>query len=121
MGITIENQWNAMQPGVGDHIKPECDYYDAVSNSAQTSRTSPFNGASGVGFGTLANRPSICTTNASEQGGGVGYWATDTSTLYRCASANTWVLHYQPYVYPHPLVQSQSLAARVYVPLARRS
>src|SRR5262249_1410402 len=40
------------------------------SPHAQTSPTSPFNGTSGVGFGTLANRPSTCTP-------GVGYWATD--------------------------------------------
>ncbi len=118
--ITIENPWNAVQPGVEDHIKPERDDYDAVSNAAQTSRSSPFSGGSGVGFGTLANRPATCTTNSSKQGGGVGYWATDTSTLYRCASTNTWVTHYQPHVYPHPLVQSQSLNARVYVPQARK-
>ena len=118
--ITIENPWAATSPGVDDHIKPERDFYDAVSGAAQTTRTSPFSGSSGVGFGTLANRPTTCTTNSAELGGGVGYWATDTNTLYRCAAANTWATHYQPYVYPHPLVQSPSLAARVYVPLARR-
>ena len=38
------------------------------SPQAQTSPSSPFNGSSGVGFGTLANRPSTCVT-------GVGYFA----------------------------------------------
>ena len=60
-----------------------------------------FNGTSGIGCGTLANRPATCTT-------GVGYWATNQSctnltgmvgahpanpisgTLYRCIAANTW-------------------------------
>jgi hypothetical protein len=36
----------------------------------QTSATSPFNGTSGVGVGTVANRPTTCTK-------GVGYWTTN--------------------------------------------
>jgi hypothetical protein len=73
-----------------------------------------FNGTSGVGCGTLANRPSSCTK-------GVGYWATNQSctnltgmvganpsapisgTLYKCTSTNTWTAYYTPYTYPHPL------------------
>lgn len=31
------------------------------------------------------------------------YWETDTQTLYRCTSTNTWTQIYQPYTYPHPL------------------
>lgn len=69
---------------------------------------SSFNGTVGVGEGTLANRPSTCTT-------GVGYWATDQGSwnksnngagqgaLFTCTSTNTWTLNYQPYTYPHPL------------------
>jgi|SRR5579859_514526 len=83
------------------------DYYAEVSQSAQTSATSPFNGTVGTGYGTLANRPTTCTT-------GVGYWATDQGTwnssgvggqgeLSICTSTNTWTLHYTPYTYPHPL------------------
>ncbi len=59
-----------------------------------------FNGTVGVGFGTLANRNTTCTS-------GVGYFATNQGaqgTLYRCSATNTWVEHYQPYTYPHPLV-----------------
>src|SRR5262249_35668537 len=53
------------------------------------------NGSSGVGAGTFAQRPGCTLVNA-------GYWATDTRTLYRCATVpNGWVLHYQPYQYPH--------------------
>lgn len=68
----------------------------------------------GVGCGTLANRPAICTT-------GQGYWATNQSctnltgmvgtnptspisgTLYKCTSTNNWTAFYTPYTYPHPL------------------
>lgn len=84
------------------------DYYtEAVNQGAQTSTTSPFNGSSGMGHGTLANRPSACTT-------GVGYWASDQGgwnqsgsgaqgELFLCTATNTWTLSYTPYTYPHPL------------------
>jgi hypothetical protein len=109
VAISIENPWNTSNPAVSDHIKPNRDYYDAVSASAQTSPTAPFNGTSGMGFGSLANRPSTCTTNSAEVGGGVGYFAVDQGsqgTLYRCSATNTWTVHYVPYTYPHPLVNA---------------
>jgi hypothetical protein len=91
-------------------------YTDNSSGSpkAQTSPTSPFNGSGsggiGVGFGTLANRPTTCTT-------GVGYFATDQGSwntsgnsfgegeLFTCTATNAWSSspHYTPYTYPHPL------------------
>lgn len=97
------------------------EYYNAVSGNAQTSPTSPFNGTTGMGFGTLANRPVSCTTNSNvpDAGrGGVGYWATDVGEwnstngtvpdgqLYICSATNTWSLYYKPYTYPHPLQQT---------------
>lgn len=92
--------------------------------TAQTSATVPFNGSTtcsagsgnytcGVGFGTLANRPTTCTT-------GVGYFATDQGSwntsgngfgqgeLLKCTSTNTWTLAYTPYTYPHPLAGGTS-------------
>jgi hypothetical protein len=87
-------------------IVPNREYYNAVSASAQTSTTSPFTGSSGMGFGTLANRPAACSTS-SEPGAGVGYFATDQGpqgTLYTCSAADTWTAYYHPYTYPHPLV-----------------
>jgi len=79
-----------------------------VSQSQQTSPTSPFNGTQGTGYGTLANRPTTCTPR-------VGYWATDQGNwnqsgsggqgqLYVCTATNTWTLNYMPYTYPHPLI-----------------
>lgn len=69
----------------------------------------PSTGA-GVGYGTLANRPSTCTPS-------VAYWATDQGSwntsgsgpqgeLFICTATNTWTLSYTPYTYPHPLVTS---------------
>jgi hypothetical protein len=72
-------------------IQENRDFYNQNSN---------FNGSSGIGVGTLANRPSTCTE-------GVAYWATDqgsNGTLYQCTAPDTWTQYYQPYVYPHPLV-----------------
>ena len=73
------------------------DWY-AQSSGIQTTSSSPFNGTSGTGWGTLANRPSTCTT-------GVGYAVTTSvpNQLYTCTSANTWTLSYTAYTYPHPL------------------
>jgi hypothetical protein len=91
---------------------PNRDWYTDNSNGTphvQTSPTSPFNGTSGVGFGTLANRPTTCTPS-------VGYFATDQGNwnqsgnggqgeLFVCTATNTWTLYYTPYTYPHPLTQ----------------
>ena len=78
-----------------------------LANRDYYSYNSSFTGATGVGVGTLASRPSTCTT-------GVGYWATDQGSwnqsgsggqgvLYVCTSTNTWTSSYTPYTYPNPL------------------
>jgi hypothetical protein len=91
------------------------DYYFQVSASANSSPASPFNGTSGTGYGTLANRPTTCTS-------GVAYWATDQGNwnqsgsggqgeLFKCTATNTWALSYTPYTYPHPLTGGASQPA----------
>jgi hypothetical protein len=85
-----------------------------AENSTYWNFNASFNGTLGIGCGTLAARPSSCTT-------GVGYWATNQScssltgmvgknpstpisgTLYKCTATNTWTAYYTPYTYPHPL------------------
>lgn len=87
------------------HLKENRDYYEYDSG---------FDGASGVGMGTLAARPATCTT-------GTAYWAsaqdyttiTDyvgndptteiDGTLYKCTDTDTWTAIFTPYTYPHPL------------------
>jgi len=71
------------------------DYYLQLPNYDESAT---FNGTAGVGQGLLSNRAATCTK-------GVGYWATDTNTLYTCTAVNTWALYYTGYTYPHPLVQ----------------
>lgn len=94
-------------------MKTDRDWYNPMgTGGVQTSASSPFDGTSGTGFGTLANRPTTCTTNVNETGGGVGYFATDQGTqgiLYRC-TGNAWVVQYKPYIYPHPLVAGSAIA-----------
>ncbi len=101
----------------GSRVTINRDYYAQASgtHAVNTSPTSPFDGSSGIGWGTLANRPTTCTT-------GVAYWATDggdwnqsasnpygvqqngaDGVLYVATATNTWTEYYEPYTYPHPL------------------
>ena len=62
----------------------------------------------GVGVGTLANRPAtgvagVDITGVTAHPPGTGYWATDTQTLYVYTDQG-WQTYYAPYTYPHPLV-----------------
>jgi hypothetical protein len=181
--LSCEGQGESNPNTCVNHVVNNRDYYNAPGG-AQTSPTSPFNGSSGVGFGTIANRPTTCSvggTQAADAGrGGVAYYAIDAAhsvrltwsastdnvgvvgykvyrdnvqigtaptplyidnaaspsahnytvsaydaagnesarsapvsitvtpgtgsgVLYRCASTNTWAVHYSPYSYPHPM------------------
>ena len=73
------------------------DWYTDNSAGEQSSATSPFTGASGVGWGITANRPTNCTT-------GVAYWDVTNSWLDKCTATNTWSNDvYAAYTTPHPL------------------
>ena len=85
-----------------------------LDNTACEAPQTCANITSGVGCGTLANRPAGCTP-------GTAYWATNQScsnltgmigpnpatpisgTLYQCTATNTWTAFYTPMPYPHPL------------------
>ncbi len=69
------------------------DYYLQLPNYNEPAT---FNATAGVGQGLLAARPATCAP-------AVGYWATDTTTLYVCTATNTWTAYYTPFTYPHPL------------------
>ena len=77
-------------------IQANREYYSSVGASCSGSAC-----ATGVGSGTRSARPPSCTT-------GVGYWATDESTLYVCSATNSWSTYYTPFRYPHPLVVTVS-------------
>jgi hypothetical protein len=97
----------------------QCTQNGLVENVDFWQDSKSFNGSLGIGCGTLAARPSTCTT-------GVGYWATNQSctnltgmvgdhpaaaiagTLYRCTDNKTWDSGSTPLPYPHPLIDRAS-------------
>jgi len=92
VGYTSDAYWaNADSVAVENR-----DYYLQLPNFKEPAS---FNGTAGIGQGLLSARPRTCTPV-------VGYWATDTNTLYTCTVTNTWSNFYTPYTHPHPLVGS---------------
>jgi hypothetical protein len=79
------------------------DYYQQFASYGESGSV---DGTRGIGQGLLSARPATCTAGPGGNTPGVGYWATDTNTLYVCNPTNTWTVYYTPYTYPHPLTQS---------------
>jgi len=93
---------------VVDHtgiLQDNVDYYQQFGPGSYGEQGS-FDGTKGVGQGLLSARTSTCTAGPGGNTPGVGYWATDTNTLYVCNPTNTWTAYYTPYTYPHPLTQT---------------
>lgn len=116
-GIQLSSHVHGQLDGQGgkftcdDAIQKNRDYYEGV-DGIQTSSFTPFDGTEGVGWGTLENRPVTCTPN-------VAYWAIDAGdwnetgedgVLYTCTAPNTWIKHYEPYPYPHPIRNDSPLS-----------
>ena len=83
------------------YIGDQVDYGGSIGLVPQENRdfwmeNPSFDGTAGVGVGLLSSLPATCTL-------GVGYWATDTRTLFKCTAPDTWEAYYTPYTYPHPL------------------
>jgi hypothetical protein len=106
---TYTPQYFTSSPLVSEGCNGVCsdnrEYYQQFGSLAEPGS---FNGTKGVGQGLLSARPATCTAGTdpltSGNAPGVGYWATDTNTLYVCNPTNTWTVYYTPYTYPHPLV-----------------
>jgi len=84
-------------------VQDNREYYQQFGANAESGS---FNGTAGIGQGTHAQRLTYTTCTAGTGGNkpGVGFWETDTKTLYVCNPTNTWTAYYTPYTYPHPLV-----------------
>ena len=107
-GNTLNTPGNGI---IGDNtlgtLSDNRDYYQQFGAFGESGS---FNGTKGVGQGLLSGRPSTCTAGPGGNTPGVGYWATDTNTLYVCNPTNTWTVYYTPYTYPHPLASSGGTA-----------
>jgi hypothetical protein len=97
--------WQNLNSGTSQNL-------EIVNNNGYTSEHLQFGrelfNTSNMSTGTIANRPSTCSsgtprsvyvsTNENSQG----------ATIYVCTATNVWTKHWEPYTYPHPLIQGNS-------------
>ena len=72
-------------------------YATIAENIHYFDQATSFNGTSGIGSGTTAQRNAITPTRLN-----VGFWDTDEKKLYGWSGA-AWSVKYAPYTHPHPL------------------
>lgn len=72
---------------------------------------------SSIGSGTLAARPTSCTTDTFYWASDQGSWNTlgQSGLGYKCTSTDNWTLFYTPYTYPHPLIDDSEPPSSVTV------
>ena len=102
---------NGVQQNFGGNTLPAIANRDFYNQAAAVGGVQ----TTGVGVGTLANRPATGVagkdiTGVTANPPGTGYWATDTQTLYVWIGG-AWVAYYTPYTYPHPLVTNSTVTA----------
>jgi len=111
--------WNNYKGG-GMNIGVQSMYSVLVANRDYYNQAAAVGGVqqTGVGVGTLSNRPASGKNGFDIAGitpnpPGTAYWATDVPSINGSTDkgalyvwrGGAWVLYYQPYTYPHPLVR----------------
>jgi hypothetical protein len=110
--------WNNHKGG-GANMGVQSAYSILVANRDYYNQAAAVGGVqqTGVGVGTLTNRPASGKNGFDIAGitpnpPGTAYWATDVPSINGSTDkgalyvwrGGAWVLYYQPYTYPHPLV-----------------
>jgi hypothetical protein len=111
--------WNNHELRSGKYVGVHSGYPTLLANRDFYNQAGAVGGVQtvGVGVGTLANRPGSGVggkdiTGITRNPPGTAYWATDVPSINGSTDkgalyvwrGGAWVLYYQPYTYPHPLV-----------------
>jgi hypothetical protein len=120
--FTPHSGYGGVLYGADARVVANRDYYPQASG-IQTTPSTPFDGTEGVGWGTLANRPTTCTAGVAYFAIDEGIWnQTDTNeygvqmngtsgVLYKATATDTWERYYEPFTYPHPFIAENVILA----------